>query len=66
LININTASQAELESLPYIGPALAGRIIEYRETNGPFESIEEIIEVYGIGQKTFERIKDLITVGEMP
>ncbi|MBN1145893.1 MAG: helix-hairpin-helix domain-containing protein [Anaerolineales bacterium] len=62
LININTATQAELESLPYIGPALAQRIIEYREANGPFESIEEIIEVYGIGQSTFEKIKDLITV----
>jgi len=66
LVNINTASQEELESLPYIGPALAQRIIEYREANGPFESIEEIIEVYGIGQKTFENIQDLITVGERP
>ena len=63
-ININTASQAELESLPYIGPVLAQRIIEYRQANGPFESIEQIIEIYGIGQKTFENIQDLITVNE--
>jgi competence protein ComEA len=65
-VNINTATQAELESLPYIGPALAQRIIAYREANGLFESIEEIVEVYGIGQQTFENIKDLITIEEFP
>jgi len=61
-ININTASHAELESLPGIGPYLAQQIISYREANGPFTSIEDIIDVYGIGQSTFELIKDLITV----
>jgi competence protein ComEA len=66
LVNINTATQAELESLPWIGPSLALGIIAYREANGPFESIEEIMEVYGIGQKTFENIKDLITTGDIP
>lgn len=65
-VNINTATQAELESLPWIGPALAQGIIAYREANGPFESIEEIMDVYGIGPKTFENIKDLITTGEIP
>lgn len=62
LININTASQAELESLPYIGPSLAQRIIEYREQNGPFKSIEDIQKVKGIGPAIFAKIKDLITV----
>ena len=63
LININTASSLELESLPGIGPTTAGKIIAYREENGPFFSIEDIINVSGIGPGTYERIKDLITVG---
>ena len=63
LININTASQAELESLPAVGPATAQKIIEYREANGPFLSIEDIINVVGVGPGNYERIKDLITVG---
>jgi len=63
LININTASREELETLPGIGEVLAQRIIDYRRTNGYFKSIEEIKEVSGIGEKKFEAIKDLITVG---
>lgn len=63
LININTASQAELETLPGIGQTTAQRIIEYREQNGPFVNTEDIINVAGIGSGTYERIKDLITVG---
>jgi competence protein ComEA len=64
LIDINTASQSELESLPGIGPTTAQKIIAYREENGPFARIEDIINVSGIGPGTFERIKELITVGE--
>jgi len=63
LININTASREELETLPGIGEVLSQRIIDYRRTNGYFKSIEEIKEVSGIGEKKFEAIKDLITVG---
>jgi len=63
LININTASQAELETLPGIGPTTAQKIIQYREQNGAFVSTENIINVSGIGPGTYERIKDLITVG---
>jgi len=63
LININFASQVELESLPGIGPTTAQKIIAYREQNGPFLTIEDIINVPGIGPGTYERIKDLITVG---
>lgn len=63
LVNINTASAAELETLPGIGPTIAKKIIEYREQNGPFLSTEDIINVSGVGPGTYERIKDLITVG---
>ena len=63
LVNINTALAAELEILPRIGPALAGRIVEYREANGPFETIEQIQNVPGIGPATFEGLKDMITAG---
>jgi competence protein ComEA len=63
LININTASQDELMSLPGIGRTTAQKIIQYREQNGPFVNTEDIINVSGIGSGTFERIKDLITVG---
>jgi len=63
-ININTASVEELETLPQIGPATANKIINYRETHGNFQSIEEIIKVKGIGVKTFEKIKDRIIVKE--
>lgn len=62
LININTASQEELESLPEIGPHLAEEIIKYREANGPFESVDELLEVSGIGETTLETIRDLITI----
>jgi competence protein ComEA len=64
LVNINTASQSQLEELPEIGPVTAQRIIAYREANGPFLKIEDIQNVEGIGTVTYEQIKDLITVGE--
>ncbi len=61
LININTASLEELDSLPGIGPTTAQRIIDYRNTNGPFTTIDEIMDVSGIGPSTYDEIKDLIT-----
>jgi competence protein ComEA len=64
LVNINTADVATLETLPGIGPALAQRIIDYRSENGDFSTIEEITNVSGIGQTTFDDIQDLITVGD--
>jgi len=61
-ININTASAQELETLPGIGPAYAERIIRYRQEHGPFQRIEDITQVKGIGPKTLEKIEDFITV----
>ena len=62
-VNINTATAAELETLSGVGPKTAEAIVEYREANGPFESIEGIMNVPGIGEGTFEKIRDEITVG---
>jgi len=61
-VDLNTASQEELETLPGVGPVIAQRIIEYRQTNGPFQTIEDIQKVQGIGPKTFEKMQTLITV----
>lgn len=62
LININTADEIELQKIRGVGKVIAGRIIEYRTNNGAFQSIEEIKKVRGIGDKTFEKMKDTITV----
>ncbi|MGI5970323.1 MAG: ComEA family DNA-binding protein [Oscillospiraceae bacterium] len=62
LININLADYETLQELPGIGEALALRIIQYREQNGPFEYIDEIMDVEGIGEKKFESIMSLICV----
>lgn len=65
-ININTATQQELETLPGIGPAIAARIIAYRQEHGPFQRIEQIMDVQGIGPATFDKIKTYIAVEEQP
>ena len=62
LINVNTASAAELESLPGIGPKTAEAIIAYREEHGPFATIEAITDVKGIGPATLEKMRALITI----
>ena len=61
-ININTAGVEELTALPGIGPSYARRIVEYREKNGPFKRVEDLLNVQGIGEKTLERIRDKVTV----
>ena len=61
-ININTATSQQLQTLPGIREVLAQRIIDYRETYGNFNSIEELMNVSGIGEKKFDDIKEFITV----
>jgi len=62
VINLNSATAAELEKLPGVGPATAARIVEYRQKNGAFKKIEDLMNVRGIGEKTFLNLKPLITV----
>lgn len=63
LININTASAEQLAALPGIGEGYANRIVEYREANGPFRTVEELLLVEGIGESRLEAILDYITAG---
>lgn len=61
-VNLNTATKEELDTLPGIGPAMASRIIEYRQANGSFKSIEDIKEVKGIGEAKFAKMKDRLRI----
>lgn len=61
-VNLNTADQAALETLPRVGPALAKRILDWKKVNGKFTAIEDLMSVTGVGQKTFDGLKDLVTV----
>jgi competence protein ComEA len=61
-VNLNTASSADLETLPRIGPATAQRILAWRETNGRFATVDDLLDVPGIGDKTFESLRELVTV----
>lgn len=62
LINLNTATEAELTELPGIGPAKAAAIVAHRTENGPFKSTEQLMDVTGIGEKSFEQLKELVRV----
>lgn len=62
-INLNTAKKEELEEIPGVGPSTADKILAYREDNGPFTLIEDIMNVSGIGEAKFDKMKDAITVG---
>lgn len=63
-INVNTATSAQLENLPGIGPVIAQRIVDYRNTYGPFSSPGQLINVSGIGEKRLAAIWDYITIGD--
>ncbi len=62
-VNINSASAAQLDELPGIGPKVAQRIVEYRQKNGPFRKVEELMNVKGIGEKSFLKLKPQLSVG---
>ena len=62
LVNVNTATAEELETLPGIGEVLAATIIQYREEHGPFTSVDQLLDVSGIGEVTLEEIRELVTV----
>lgn len=62
LVNLNAADATALETLPGVGPAIAARIIAWRDENGPFRSVDELLAVSGIGEKTLDGFRDLVTV----
>jgi competence protein ComEA len=63
VVNINSASAAEFEALPGIGAKMAARIVEYRQKNGPFKKVEELMNVRGLGEKNFLKLKGQLTIG---
>lgn len=65
-VNLNTATEAELDTLPGIGPATAKAIVEYRTANGPFKSVEDLKKVKGIGDKKLERLRPELTLSGAP
>jgi competence protein ComEA len=62
-LNLNAATEAQLEALPGIGAATAARIVEYRKKNGGFKKVEDLMNVKGIGEKSFLKLKALVAVG---
>ena len=64
VVNLNSATASQIATLPGVGEKAALRIIEYREKNGGFKKIEELMNVKGIGEKSFLKLKPLVTVGE--
>lgn len=66
MVNLNTASLAQLETLPGVGRTIAERIVEYRERNGGFKRAEDLMNVRGVGEQSFLRLRPLVTVGAPP
>ena len=66
VVNINTASAGELEALPGVGAKTAALIVEYRRKNGPFKKIEELMNIRGLGEKNFLKLKPQVTVAAHP
>jgi competence protein ComEA len=62
-VNLNTATAEQLATIPGVGPKMAERIIDYRQKNGGFKKVEDLMNVSGVGEKSFLKMKPLITVG---
>jgi competence protein ComEA len=65
MVNINTASAAELDALPGVGAKTAALIVEYRQKNGPFKKVEELMNIRGVGEKNFLKLRTQISVGPL-
>ena len=65
-VNINTASAEQLTTLPGVGPKLAARILEYRQKSGAFKSVQELMNVRGVGEKNLKKIEQYLSAGEAP
>ena len=63
-VNINTASAEQLTTLPGIGPKLAARIVEYRQKSGAFKSVQELMNVRGVGEKNLKKIEQYLSAGD--
>jgi len=63
-VDINAATAEQLQAVPGLGPALAQRIVEFRDKNGPFGSVDELLKVRGIGEKTLERFREYLVAGK--
>ena len=63
-VDLNQASVEQLQELPGIGPALAGRIVEFRDKQGGFERVEDLLKIKGIGEKSFQKLRPHVTVGK--
>lgn len=61
VVNVNTATAEQLQLLPRVGPALADRIIEFRQSNGPFGSVDELVAVKGIGERSLAKLEPFVT-----
>jgi competence protein ComEA len=64
IVDLNSASEAQLQEVPGIGPSLAKKIVEFRSENGPFKSVEDLLKVRGVGEKSLERLRPHLTVGK--
>ena len=63
IVNVNSATVAQFEALPGIGPSMAQRIVTYRDKNGPFKKLEDLMNIQGIGEKSFLKLRPFLTIG---